>query len=422
MSFLKRNSDYLFTFIVEFLVLVAGVLVYKFAANLEGANDFSEYAISRRTISFILPLLILGNGVGIPRYVAFSHNKKEKQDTYFLAGLITTFSFAIPLLLIIYIFKTNFSFLFFGNFSFEYLIPILCIMVFGLLLHGLNYGYFRGKVKMYEANIFQLLNFGIAPLLVFVFFDNVLDVILYTGIFWLTISTLFTAYILITSKWDLKNLKPQIKELLVFGIQRVPGDFVLAAFLALPAYYTAHMIDDELKTAGYVAFAMSFLNMAGAAFGPISLILLPKASVLIKNKDFELLKYQIKKITLWTLGLTTLGVLFIELFANQIISIYLGKDSPELIYLIRVTFSASFGYTIYISLRSILDAYYIKAVNTINIVISFSFFIGLQLISYYFISKDYIFILYSFVIAMLILGILTYYETKKIIRKHKTTT
>lgn len=420
MSFVKRNSDYVFTFLVEFLVLIAGVLVYKFAANLEGANDFSEYAISRRTISFILPLLILGNGVGVPRYIAFAHNKKKTQDTYFLAGLITTFSFAIPLLFVFYFFRAKFSYLFFGNVSFDYLIPSLCIMILGLLLHGLNYGYFRGKVNMYLANAFQLLNFGIAPLIVFVFFDSVEEVIFYTGIFWLTISSIFTLYILITSKWDLQNLKSQIKELLVFGTQRVPGDFVLAAFLALPAYFAAHMVEDGLKTAGYVAFAMSFLNMAGAAFGPLSLILLPKASVIIKNKEFKLLKHQIKKITVWTLGLTLLGFIILEVFTNQIIHIYLGKESLELIYTIRVTFLASFGYTIYISLRSILDAYYVRAVNTINIIISFVIFIILQLTSSYFIPDNYINTIYCFVIGMLVLGILTYIETKKIIRKHET--
>ncbi len=420
MSFVKRNSDYIFTFIVEFLVLMAGVLVYKLAANLEGANDFSEYAISRRTISFILPLLILGCGVGIPRYVAFAHDDKKKQDTFFLAGLIIVLGFALPVLGLIFLLQEKFSFLFFGSSAFFYLIPSICIMVLGMLLHGLNYGYFRGKVEMIKANTFQLLNLGIAPLLVFVFFDNVLDVIYYTGILWLIISLSFTIYILMTSHWDIQNLGLQIKELLVFGSLRVPGDFVLAAFLALPAYYAAHLINDQLKTAGYVAFAMSFLNMAGAAFGPISLILLPKASMLIKNKDYTLLKKQIKKITYWTLALTLFGVLVLELFTNLILKIYLGNNEPELIHIIRISFLASFGYTIYISLRSVLDAYYVKAVNTINIIVSFLLFLALQAISFFFITTDYISVLYCFVIAMFTLGVLTYVETNKIIRKHDT--
>jgi len=246
----------------------------------------------------------------------------------------------------------------------------------------------------------------------------VLDVIFYTGLFWLLVSSFFTIYILFSSKWDLKNLKKSIKELLIYGALRVPGDFVLAGFLAFPAYFTAHMVKDDLETAGYVAFSMSLLNMVGAAFGPICLILLPKASIIIKNKDFSLLKDQIAKITYWTFGLTLIGVIVIELFANQIINIYLGKESVTLIYSIRVTFIASFGYTIYISLRSILDAYYVKAVNTINIIISFVFFIVLQAISYYFVTNNYVSILYCFVLSMILLGILTYYETKKIITKH----
>ncbi|PJB14299.1 MAG: hypothetical protein CO118_09340, partial [Flavobacteriales bacterium CG_4_9_14_3_um_filter_32_8] len=123
MNFIKRNSDYIFTFITEFFILLAGIFVYKFAANLEGENDFSEYAICRRTISFILPLLIMGLGVGIPRYVAFAHDNEKGQSSYFFAGLIITLTFALPILLIIYLLKTQFSFLFFGDASFEYLVP-----------------------------------------------------------------------------------------------------------------------------------------------------------------------------------------------------------------------------------------------------------------------------------------------------------
>ena len=100
MHFLIKNKDYIITFIIEFIVLISSVLVYKLASNLPDNTDFSEYAISRRTISFLLPLLIMGLGVGIPRYVAFSVEDAEKQGTFYVSGIILTLLFAAPLILI----------------------------------------------------------------------------------------------------------------------------------------------------------------------------------------------------------------------------------------------------------------------------------------------------------------------------------
>jgi len=84
---------------------------------------------------------------------------------------------------------------------------------------------------------------------------------------------------------------------------------------------------------------------------------------------------------------------------------------------VQIVILSSFGYTIYISLRSIIDAYYVKAVNTKNIIISFLAFIVFEGGLYYFVSPDYLIMLYCFVGAMLLLGLLTYFETKKIITK-----
>ncbi|OFX21248.1 MAG: hypothetical protein A2033_11080 [Bacteroidetes bacterium GWA2_31_9] len=411
------KNDYFLTFIVEFIVLISGLLVYKFAAKLPEVNDFSEYAICRRTISFIHPLLILGLGVGIPRYIAFSTENKStnSEGSYFISGLIIVISVLIPSMIIINIFKSEFAFLFFGDKNFEYLISFLNILVVGMIFHSIAYGYLRGRLYMGYANFLQFINLGIIPLLIFFIFNNIKDVLLYTGLGWILISIIFNLLIIIKVKWNKSEIKSSAKDLLIFGIQRVPGDLVLAGFLALPAYFTAHIVSDNLTTAGYVAFSMSLLNMAGATFGPICLILLPKASRAIANKDYHLLKTYVKNITILTLVATSFGMIIIEIFANKFIDLYLGNIYDELVLCVRITIIASIGYTVYISLRSILDAYYVKAVNTKNIIISFLFFIAFSL--FYYIWIDYKVILYSFVLAMLILGSLTYYETKKVLKE-----
>ena len=411
----KTGRDYALTFVTEFIVLLAGVAVYKFAAKQLGETGFSEYAIVRRTVSFIQPLLIIGLGVGIPRYVAFASvdNSQEKSGAYFISGFLIIEIITIFFLAIFNILSSQFSFWIFGNETFSFFIPYMSLMIFGVITHSIVYSYLRGKIKMGAANTLQLLNLGIIPICVFSMTNDIKDILLFTGIIWTAVSIIFLIAIFITLKWNTENIISHGKELLLYGIQRVPGDVALAGFLALPAYFTAHLIDDNLKTAGFVAFGMSLLNMAGAAFGPICLLLLPQASKVIATKDFSKLKIYSNRIALLTLMITVFALLIFELFTKTILQIYLGETSTSLILCVRIIMFACVGYSIYISLRSILDAYYVKAINTKNIFISFIVFIIPSL--YIVVQKlNFTYILFVFIGSMSLLGFLTYLETKKI--------
>ncbi|MBX0311185.1 MAG: hypothetical protein JHC31_05330, partial [Sulfurihydrogenibium sp.] len=62
----------------------------------------------------------------------------------------------------------------------------------------------------------------------------------------------------------------------------------------------------------------------------------------------------------------------------------------------------------------IIDAYYVKAINTRNIFISFLFFL---IVSFGIIlaKNGYIFIVINFVVSVILLGILTLIEVRKFI-------
>jgi len=413
----RITLDYILTFSAEIIVLVAGLLVYKLAASQLGDEGFSGYALSRRTISFIHPLLIIGLGVGIPRYIAFAQVKgtEFRTGSYFMAGMGLLGAVALPVLALLLLFPGFFSQLLFGSTVFAWLMPELSLMLCGLVLHSLAYAYFRGSMRMVQANLLQLINMGLVPMAAFGLGDSLGQVLLVTGLGWTAVASISCFFIFPRLDWDGSEVKGCMRELFRYGVQRMPGDVALAGFLALPAYFTAHFVDDNLMTAGYVAFSMSLLGLAGAAFTPICLILLPSASEAIVAKDFARLKRQTNRITLWTFGLTLFGLLIFLLFAEFIVDIYLGSSPPALIFCLRLVLLAAPGYTIYISLRSILDAYYVKAVNTKNIFIAFLLFL-LAAGAAYFMHADYTGPLYGFVAAMLVLGALTMNETYRIFR------
>jgi len=289
-------------------------------------------------------------------------------------------------------------------------------MLFGMILHSAVYSYLRGRIKMLIANSIQLINLGIIPLIVFIFNKELIRILIFTGIAWIAISGLFIIVIVAKLHFERNLFRESVRKLLNYGFQRIPGDVGIAAFFLIPAFMTAHIAD--FTTAGHVAFGVSLLNMVGGAFGPICLILLPQASHFIVKGEMNLLRKTADKILFWTILVTGLGLLIFEIFAESLINLYLGETFHDIILITRLVLLGSFGYTVYISLRSILDAYYIKAVNTKNIFISFVIFCILLIILWLF-TDDYIFILLCFVISMLVLGILTLLDTYKIFSQGK---
>ncbi|MCW3072807.1 MAG: hypothetical protein JWO44_2697 [Bacteroidetes bacterium] len=417
--FLSKN--YVLTYITEFAVLISGVLVYKLAAGSFGKDAFNEYSICRRTLSFIQPLLIMGFGVGLPRYIAIAsaNNLSKKISSYFYSAFIILALVMLLVSVAFTLFDHQLSYLFFGNESYYTLIYPLLIMLGGMVLHSLCYSFFRGEIRMNSANILQLLNMGLVPMTIFAFGKNIYQVLLFTGFAWISVSLIFFIYIVMKLKPEKEQLFESGKELLKYGLQRVPGDVALGAFFALPTYFMAHLVNDNLDSAGNVAFAISLLNMIGAAFGPICLLLLPQASKAIAARDYASLKKYSKEILMLTLVVSGLGLLIVEMFASPLISFYMKGDYPGLVTVVRIVMPACVGYAVYISLRSILDAYHVKAVNTRNIFLCFVLFTGLAYLTEM-LGFSYYYILVAFGFSLSLLGVLTYMETGKIFKTNQS--
>lgn len=405
------KKDFVVIFVTEALVLVSGLMVYKFAASFLGQNGFSEYAISRRTVSLIQPALIMGLGVGIPRYVAYAEGDSVKSDSYFLGGMSVLILMALASTAFLNLFKKDFAFLMFGDSAYTYLIHPVSLMLLGLLLHFACYGYFMGRLQMVRANFLQVINIGLAPLLAFGIGSSTTQVLTAIGVFWILVSSFSICLIARNLKIDVKAIMPCTKELLFYGVQRVPGDFGMAALLTLPATITAHAAG--IKEAGYVAFGISLLNMGASGFAPIGLILLPKGSQMIAKKDFIMLRHYVGRILKITFLLSSAGIIVFEIFARKIIDVYLGEGFSETVLIARIIVVSGIAYSIYVAMRSIIDAYYIRAVNTLNIIGCLFLFCCLSSIVAM-LSKGYICIIICFDGAIALLGCLTLYEVRRI--------
>lgn len=407
-------KDYGGTTATEFGVLASQIAVYKLAAKFLGPTGFSEYAVARRTISVLYPIVLLGLGVGLPRYIAHAVGRGDQESrnrywgaTLWCVGLSASICFAI-----VNSFSSVLAYLFFGSREYASLILPLSLVVSGMSLHAIVYSYFRGMLEMRAANLLQFVNLGLMPLAVFILFSKSVESLLTAlGILFLAVggvALLFTPW-----KSAVKDNRAQVKALLRFGIQRVPGDFILMALFAMPATFVAHR--SGIRAAGFVAFGISMLNVIGSFFSPFGLILLPKAGALLAAGRTEELRRQVWLLAKITFVVSIALAAGIAFGADTLIRVYLGPDFAEGAGILRLILLAAVPYSLYTVLRNVIDAFHELGVTTMILAAGFAiFFLGAS--GLFAVEDNLHVVVLAFVAGVLTLWLLSSAETLRILR------
>ena len=416
MSFLKKYKNYFVTFGIEFLILLLGFIIFRIANEKMTEIGFSEYTLSRRNISFLQPLLMIGLGVAVPRYVSIF----PQRNSFLPASLFLMSIVSILLLMILTFGSAVFSNLFFGNEKYQiYILPMALLLV-GYGFHAILYGFLRGKKEVYFSNLIQLLNIGILPVLV-LFYTQDVKLLLYIN----SVLLLFNCLIFITIvfikngiKIELQSCKEDAVVMLKYGLPRVLGDFALLALLTFPTYIALSMQKNVL-VGGDVAYSITLFNLVGAAFGPLSLVLLPEIAGFLAEKRVDLIKKRFYVFLVISLLLTLFGYALFYFFHDVVLNVLLGnKHRSSIFEIASIVLLGSFGYVLYIVLRSFLDAIHVKAKNATNLIVSLGVYVLLILYGY---SKDVSLnsYLYYFVMSVNVLGILTFIKTYHTIKEIK---
>jgi O-antigen/teichoic acid export membrane protein len=405
-------KDYGPTFLAEFAALASQIVAYKLAAHYLGKQGFSEYAVARRAISMIYPVGLLGMATALPRYIAISAHENDAglRGRFFGA---TLWCVGISVLLIVgllNLFPLKFTYLIYGNNSYRSLAFPISTIIAGLSLHALAYGYFRGHLQMARANVLQFINFGVVPLVVFLWISRsvgrVLEEIGLLSIAVSVVGLLFTPW-----RQAASNCVAEVKVLLRYGIPRVPGDFALMALLGLTSFLIAHRVG--VLEGGYVAFAISVLVMIGAAFAPAGLVLLPKASNLIARGAHEELARHNSLIFKLTLFISAFLTILLEVFAGPLLRVYLGRDFVGVAMVFRIVVLGTVPYAVYSALRCVVDAKFTRAVNTINSLIALALLVASSALLFAIHDASVLHLILPLPLSLLVLGILTWRQASK---------
>src|SRR5262249_22660290 len=130
-------------------------------------QGFAEYAIARRTISLIFPVILLGVPLALPRYIAYNGGDPDSTARYYGAALKCLAVSSVLCVVVMSLFRRAFGYVFFGATRYSHLAFPMSLVIVGLTLHSLVYAYYRGHLQLTGANSLQFINFALVPIVVF---------------------------------------------------------------------------------------------------------------------------------------------------------------------------------------------------------------------------------------------------------------
>lgn len=360
-----KGRDGVLTYLTEGLALLGMVLTFRLAA-LQSKEDLDLYVIVRRTVAFLFPMVLLGAMVGLTRYTAMSTS-----DTVARRYLRGALAWVLPLGVGLWggcaLFARPLAWTLFGSPDKAPLVAPLGLMTLGIALHGVAYGYLRGRGASVIANVLQLTVLAVAPCAAFVVLEDMALVLWATGAAW-ALSALLSVLPGIFGD-TAGGFRREGAELLRYGLPRVPGDVALGALLTIPGYVALRT--HGLGISGEVGFGATLLNIAAAVFSPVALLLLPAASAQLAAGDHAGLAQRIRGMSRIIFLASVALMLGFEVLAELALDIYLGPTGEQYVPMARLVFLGALPFAYFNGMRSVLDAYFRTPRNGVNLTAAF---------------------------------------------------
>jgi O-antigen/teichoic acid export membrane protein len=394
-------------------VTLAYLFTFRLARSFHGLEGFSEYALARRTLSLITPVAVLGADYAIARFVAYlSYKDPALAKTYFVAATTVVTCGVVTISTLLWLFPGLFSGLLFGSPRYYALISAIPWTIAGFGLHSVTYNHLRGQMRFRLANLLVLTNYGFMPILSLLLAPSVPLALEGMGIGWGVTSLLVVPQLRV--HYSLSVVR--VREVLRYGLPRVPGDLLLLALYSLPSIVAAHLLD--FNSAGIVALGTAALGAFSGLVSPISFILLPTSARYLANREVTVLRAEVIRIAMLVLAAVVPGVAITQVLLATAIPLYLGSGFNDLVPL-RILLVAAVPLSIFTVFRSVVDAHHVRAVNTRNIAICTAAFVVASAGSQIFWS-GMVPILVAFDASLGLLAILTATESYRILKVQPT--
>jgi len=362
----------------EAVVLVGSVLVVSAFGRWLGAAALAEYLLLRRVVALLQPGVQLGLPLAVARQVAVASGKgKPDRLPYLVAGLLLASALAVALGMTLNLAPRQFAAGLFGDAGHSGLILPLWLLLVGLAAQQFVYCFYQGQLALGRAALVHVSGLALVPLTAvagLAWTGSVAFIVQLMGALTLLAALLLApAGLWSTVRAGLRHHTDKVRELLRYGIPRLPGDLGLASFLALGPILAAHRL--SLAQVSPLLIGQTFLTLGAAALTPLGLVLLPKLSqMLAQNRKAEV-REQLGLLASALVDVSLFACVQLIVFADAVIVVWLGAEFGSATPVVRLTLLALPFYLIYVGLRSAIDAASVRAHNAENVLLSLGLFL-----------------------------------------------
>ena len=366
---LRRVAGALSVTLVGQALLLCGLfLITRISASIFAPVGFGEYQVMRRTIAVVTFPLMCGLGVSLPRYIARDiGNETEVARWVYAATAFATALIGVFLALGIAC-KAEIGRWVFGSSGRNSLVFALLVASIGMLCATLSAAALRGLSRFRFAAVLQVVNGALVPLLgIALCAGRVERAFHIAGILWIAIA--IGIFVVLCREWahpviSMPDLGRAMRQLLVYGVPRVPGEMALFGLFALPAYAAVHR--NDIVGAGFRSVGLSLVQAIATVFASAGFVLLPYWSRAAKNSaGLDIARKRIGMLLAMSVIVATFTMALLQFLLHPIVSLLLGSLAGADGYNIRYVLLGAVPYVVYLVLRDYFDAISVFPMNTL---------------------------------------------------------
>ncbi|MGH9633233.1 MAG: lipopolysaccharide biosynthesis protein [Candidatus Angelobacter sp.] len=358
-------------------VLASNLVCVGIVGHLMGVVALGEFLLIRRLCAWLAAAAQLGLGTALPREIAHEGAEGEAKGRkfYLCAALIVTA--AILLFSVICSGAPRWSaniMLGSGNVSLLY---ALLFLVLATVVHTMLVSYYVGLQQMRMANILQIVNNAALPAIVIwatARSQSTAVVVAAASLVQFVIACIWSIPVLLATKGiKLKDITDLSRQLLNYGIRRVPADIAAGGLFTVGPVIAAHYVSAD-KIA-FLLLGTICLTSASIAFAPLSVVLLTKVSSLLGRGRNNDVRDYVGHLRSAVMHVSFLVVTQALLFVNPTIRWWIGGTYHSALPILCVMILGVPGYMYFVALRTVIDAATPVAYNTRNVVVSIAFLV-----------------------------------------------
>jgi len=370
--------DVLTTGLTQVAGIAASFVLVGAVSKRMGVVALGEYLLVRRVSSWLLAATQLGLGIALPRQIAQTVHEVETRATqYFLATFGVLFVFLTGVGTVMTFNAQRVAHWCFGSEN-RSLVYAMVLFIFGTAVQGTIFGYFRGLERVQTANLVTFGGTAVVPLLAFGVTHKSQSAPVLIGAIGLGLAVPSILWVIPkgATAWRLcAHLAGDARELLSYGVARIPGEIALGGLLALGPMLVSHYAN--MAQNSYLLLGITCLTMASLAFAPVSMVLLARISRLLATGRQEDVKEYVghmrSAVLQLSLGMVVQGLVF----ARPIVLWWLGPSCVAGVPVICVVMLAIPAYMYFVAMRTVVDAASPVAYNARNVLITMTVLIAL---------------------------------------------